>query len=246
MLCGNALAVVTGASRGIGRAIAARLLQEGGEVIATATSDTGLAAIRAWSGDSPRVHALVLDVSDAASVAAFLAELDARSWSPDILVNNAAITRDGLLMRMADEDWQQVLDTNLTAVFRLCKALVRGMIKRRTGRIINLSSVVGQVGNAGQTNYVASKAGLIGFSKALARELGSRGITVNCVAPGFIETDMTAALAESQRESLQKDIPLGRFGAANDIAAAVAFLASTDAGYITGHTLNVNGGMAMP
>jgi 3-oxoacyl-[acyl-carrier protein] reductase len=239
--------VVTGASRGIGRAIAARLAADGAQVLATATGDKGLATIGDWAdacGAEGRVRALQLEVTQPESLQAFIAAVEAIG-TPDILVNNAGVTRDGLVMRMSDEDWQAVIDTNLTAVFRLTRAFVRGMMKRRSGRIINITSVVGQTGNAGQTNYVASKAGLIGFTRALALELGSRGITVNAVAPGFITTDMTAELDESMQEALLARIALGRFGAPDDIAAAVAFLASPGAAYITGHTLSVNGGMAM-
>jgi 3-oxoacyl-[acyl-carrier protein] reductase len=240
------VAVVTGASRGIGRAIAQRLVLEGAEVVATATGETGLASIHEWaSASSGKVHALTLDVADLVSITGFIEQVESLGLAPDILVNNAGVTRDGLLMRMRDEDWTQVIETNLSSVFRLTRALVRGMVKRRHGRIINISSVVAQIGNAGQTNYVAAKAGMIGFTMALARELGGRGITVNAVAPGFIATDMTHALPEAQREALLGQIPLGRLGAAEDIAAAVAFLAGADGAYITGHTLSVNGGMAM-
>jgi len=241
------LAVVTGASRGIGLAVAERLAHDGARVLATATGEKGLASIAAWasaSGLGGEVTPLQLDVTSPASLQAFVAEVEAIG-TPDILVNNAGITRDGLMMRMSDDDWLAVLDTNLTAVFRLTRAFVRPMMKRRSGRIVNISSVVGQTGNAGQTNYVASKAGLIGFTRALALELGSRGITVNAVAPGFITTDMTAELNETVQEALLARIALGRFGAPEDVAAAVAFLASPGASYITGHTLSVNGGMAM-
>jgi 3-oxoacyl-[acyl-carrier protein] reductase len=241
------LAVVTGASRGIGQAIAGRLARDGAEVVATATGEKGLEAIATWSaaaGVATRVRGLPLDVTDPASQAAFLAAVEPLG-TPDILVNNAGVTRDGLLMRMSDEDWQVVIDTNLNAVFRLTRAFVRGMIRRRSGRIVNITSVVGQTGNPGQTNYVAAKAGLIGFTRALAQELGTRGITVNAVAPGFIITDMTAGLDDNTRQTLLARIALGRLGAPEDVAAAVAFLASAGAGYITGHTLAVNGGMAM-
>ncbi len=241
------LAVVTGASRGIGQAIALRLALEGARVIATATGEKGLAAIAAWSaaaGVAARVRGLTLDIADPASLAAFVAVLEDTD-TPDILVNNAGITRDGLLMRMSDDDWQAVIDTNLSGVFRLTRAFVRGMLKRRSGRIVNITSVVGQTGNAGQTNYVAAKAGLIGFTRALALELGSRGITVNAVAPGFITTDMTAELDAATQETLRARIALARFGTPEDIAAAVSFLVSPGAAYITGHTLAVNGGMAM-
>jgi len=241
------LAVVTGASRGIGQAIAERLALEGAQVIATATGEQGLGAIAAWSagaGVAAQVRALQLDVTDPISLAAFIAAVEERA-APDILVNNAGITRDGLLMRMSDDDWQTVIDTNLSAVFRLSRAFVRGMMKRRSGRIVNIASVVGQTGNAGQTNYVAAKAGLIGFTRALALEIGSRGITVNAVAPGFITTDMTSGLDDATQQTLLGRIALGRFGAPEDIAAAVSFLVSPGAAYITGHTLAVNGGMAM-
>jgi len=234
------LALVTGASRGIGRAIAMRLAQDGAKVIGTATSEAGTAAITAALqefGGSGRV----LDVRNSASIDALIAEIGPVA----ILVNNAGVTRDNLLMRMKDEEWAEVIDTDLTPVFRLSRAVMRGMMKARHGRIISIGSVVGAMGNAGQANYCAAKAGLVGFSKALAKEIGSRNITVNVVAPGFIETDMTKELGESTREALVNQIAVQRLGQPEDIAAAVAFLASRQAGYITGETLHVNGGMHM-
>jgi 3-oxoacyl-[acyl-carrier protein] reductase len=241
------VALVTGASRGIGRAIAAALLAQGAAVAGTATTAAGAARIGEELADAGgQVIGLQLDVADPASVDATLAAVaDRLGAAPGILVNNAGITRDGLLMRMQDADWDAVIGTNLTAVYRLTKACLRPMTKARKGRIINIASVVGATGNAGQTNYAAAKAGMIGFTKSLAREVGSRGITANCVAPGFIDTDMTRALGDAQREALLASIPLNRLGAAEEIAAAVAFLASPAAGYITGETLHVNGGMHM-
>ena len=236
-------ALVTGASRGIGKAIAARLADDGYTVIGTATTQKGASGISESLGE--RGRGVALDVTDPAAIDAFFKDLKAHEGSVDILVNNAGITGDGLLMRMRDEDWERVLETNLTGVFRLCRAALRGMMKARFGRIIQIGSVVGSMGNPGQSNYAAAKAGLLGFSKSLAREVGSRGITVNVVAPGFIATDMTDALDEAQRSRLQDQIPAGRLGDVNDIAAAVAFLASDGAGYITGETLHVNGGMLM-
>ncbi len=233
-------ALVTGASRGIGRAIAERLAREGAKVIGTATSEAGAAAITEYlkpHGGEGRV----LDVRDASAVEALTSSIGAVS----ILVNNAGITRDTLLLRMKDEDWDAVIETDLSSVFRLTRAVVKGMIKARHGRIISIGSVVGTIGNAGQANYCAAKAGLIGFSKALAREIGSRNITVNVVAPGFIDTDMTRELPEAQRTALLAQIPAQRLGQADEIASAVAFLASREAGYITGETLHVNGGMSM-
>lgn len=242
----NDLALVTGASRGIGRAIALELGRRGANVIGTATSDAGAASIgESLAAAGLRGRGVVLDVSSADSVERCFKELEAAEGTPTILVNNAGVTRDGLLMRMAAEDWQTVIDTDLTAVYRTCKAVMRGMMKARRGRIVNIASVVAVMGNAGQCNYAAAKAGLIGFSKSLAREVGSRGITVNVVAPGFIVTDMTDALNEQARKSLQEQVPLGRLGSPDDIAYAVAFLASPHAGYVTGETLHVNGGMYM-
>ncbi|MBS0366607.1 MAG: 3-oxoacyl-ACP reductase FabG [Proteobacteria bacterium] len=242
----NQTALVTGASRGIGQAIAMSLAQAGARVIGTATSEAGAAAITAgFAAQGLKGRGAVLDAGDAASIDALMAQMDAASESPTILVNNAAITRDTLLLRMKPEDWDAVIATNLTGVFRLSKACVRGMIKARNGRIVNLTSIVGLTGNAGQTNYAAAKAGLLGFTKSLAKELASRGVTVNAVAPGFIDTDMTRALTDEQRAALMSQIPAGRLGSAQDIAAAVLFLVSPQAAYITGETLHVNGGMHM-
>lgn len=239
------VALVTGASRGIGAAIADELAAMGATVVGTATSDGGAAAIGerlAAKGG----HGRVLDVTDGAAVEALI-EAIAKEFGPvSILVNNAGITRDQLLMRMKDEDWQSILDTNLSSVYRTSKAVMRGMMKAKKGRIISIASVVGVTGNPGQANYAAAKAGIIAFSKSLAREIGSRGITVNVVAPGFIDTDMTRALSEEQRGALLGQIALGRLGDAADIAKAVGFLASPAAAYITGETLHVNGGMYMP
>jgi 3-oxoacyl-[acyl-carrier protein] reductase len=240
----NAVALVTGASRGIGKAIATRLAQDGARVIGTATSAAGAEAIGAYL--APHHGAgRVLDVRDAAAVDALVAEVGKSVGPITILVNNAGVTRDTLLLRMKDEDWAQVLETDLSSVFRLSKAVMRGMMKAQHGRIVSIGSVVGTMGNAGQANYAAAKAGLIGFSKAMAREIGSRNITVNVVAPGFIDTDMTKELKEESRAALLQQIAVGRLGAVEDIAAAVAFLASAEAGYITGETLHVNGGMYM-
>ncbi len=242
----NEVALVTGASRGIGRAIALELGRRGATVIGTATSAEGAAALgEALGGAGIKGRGVVLDVSSAASVEQCFKDVEAREGTPSILVNNAGVTRDGLLMRMKDEDWQVVIETDLTAVYRTCKAVMRGMMKARRGRIVNIASVVGVMGNAGQANYAAAKAGMIGFTKSLAREVGSRGITVNVVAPGFIVTDMTDALGEQAREALLGQVPLGRLGSPEDVAHAVAFLASPQAGYITGETLHVNGGMYM-
>jgi 3-oxoacyl-[acyl-carrier protein] reductase len=242
----NELAFVTGASRGIGRAIALELGRRGARVVGTATSAAGAQSIAeslAAAGINGR--GVVLDVADAAAVEACLKDVESQDGTPSILVNNAGVTRDGLLLRMSAEDWQVVIETDLSAVYRTCKAVMRGMMKARRGRIINIASVVGVMGNAGQANYAAAKAGMIGFSKSLAREVGSRGITVNVVAPGFVVTDMTDALGETAREALLKQVPLGKLGSPEDIAHAVAFLASPQAGYITGETLHVNGGMYM-
>jgi 3-oxoacyl-[acyl-carrier protein] reductase len=241
------IAIVTGASRGIGQAIAHRLARAGHTVIGTATSERGAAAIGAGLSDVGLSGCgRVLDVSDPESVEACVAAVSEEFGVPTILVNNAGITRDGLLMRMKDEDWDAIIDTNLSSVYRMSKACLKGMMKARTGRIVNITSVVGLTGNAGQTNYAAAKAGIIGFTKSLAKEIGSRGITVNSVAPGFIDTDMTRALQEAHKTALLASIPLGRLGQAEEIAGAVAFLCSDDAAYITGETLHVNGGMFMP
>ncbi|MBI2379893.1 MAG: 3-oxoacyl-ACP reductase FabG [Gammaproteobacteria bacterium] len=240
------LALVTGASRGIGKAIALALAADGAKVIGTATSESGAAGItdylRAAGNEG---EGMALDVSKAEQVEAFFEALSAKHGAPLIVVNNAGITRDNLLMRMKDEEWDAIIQTNLASIFRLSKAAVRGMMKARWGRIISVGSVVGTMGNAGQTNYAAAKAGVIGFSKSLAREVGSRGITVNVVAPGFIDTDMTRALSDEQRAALVNQVPVARLGQPEDIAAAVAFLASERAGYVTGETLHVNGGMNM-
>jgi 3-oxoacyl-[acyl-carrier protein] reductase len=238
------VALVTGASRGIGAAIAARLSAEGAVVVGTATTPEGAArvgeALAAGGG-----RGAVLDVANQSSIDGLIADIEAREGSVGILCNNAGITRDMLLLRMKQEDWDAVIQTNLASVYRLSKAVLRGMMKARKGRIISIASVVGVIGNAGQANYAAAKAGMIGFSKSLAREVGSRAITVNVVAPGFIDTDMTRGLGEEQRAALGAQIPLGRLGDPADIAAAVAFLASPEASYITGETLHVNGGMHM-
>ena len=242
----NEVALVTGASRGIGQAIALALAQAGARVIGTATSAAGAAKFTAeFAAKGMKGRGAVLDAGDSASIDALAADLDAAGELPTILVNNAAITRDMLLLRMKPEDWDQVIATNLTAVFRISKACLRRMLKERRGRIINVTSIVGLTGNPGQTNYSAAKAGILGFTKSLAREVASRGITVNAVAPGFVDTDMTRALSEEQRAPLQTQIPLGRLGTPADVAAAVLFLASAQAGYITGETLHVNGGMYM-
>jgi 3-oxoacyl-[acyl-carrier protein] reductase len=243
----NDVALVTGASRGIGRAIAFALAGAGARVIGTSTSAEGAAALTAAFADKGyKGRGAVFNAADAASVDALVADLDGAEGLPTILVNNAAITRDMLLLRMKPEDWEAVLNTNLTSVFRLSKACLRRMMKERRGRIISITSIVGVTGNPGQANYAAAKAGLLGFTKSLAKEVASRGITVNAVAPGFIDTDMTRALNEEQRTTLQAQIPTGRLGSADDIAAAVLFLASPSAAYITGETLHVNGGMYMP
>jgi 3-oxoacyl-[acyl-carrier protein] reductase len=240
------VALVTGASRGIGRAIGVELARSGATVIGTATGESGAQAFSAALAESGLSGAgIVMNVNDAAQVDAALDSIQKEHGAVAILVNNAGITRDNLLMRMKDEEWDDIMSTNLKSVYRLSKAVVRGMMKAREGRIINITSVIGAMGNAGQTNYAAAKAGVVGFSKALARELGSRNITVNCVAPGFIETDMTNALAEETRKGLLGQIPLGRLGHVDDIAQAVVFLASPGASYITGSTLHVNGGMHM-
>jgi 3-oxoacyl-[acyl-carrier protein] reductase len=240
------IVLVSGASRGIGAAIARTLGQAGATVIGTATSESGAQAIgEALAQAGIKGRGLSMDVTDPASVEAVIKAIEAEFGTISVLVNNAGITRDGLLMRMKAEDWQAILDTNLSSVFRLSQAVLRGMMKARRGRIISIASVVGAMGNAGQTNYAAAKAGIMGFSKSLAREVGSRGITVNVVAPGFIDTDMTRSLPEEHKAALLTNVPLGRLGQAEEIAAAVAFLASPGAAYITGETLHVNGGMYM-
>ena len=237
------VALVTGASRGIGRAIAQALAKQGVKVIGTATSESGAAAISEYLADGGK--GVVLDVNDAARSVALIDEIQKEFGTVTILVNNAGITQDQLAMRMKDEEWDSVIATNLTSVGRLSRAVLRGMMKAKHGRIINITSVVGSAGNAGQMNYAAAKAGVAGMSRALAREIGSRNITVNCVAPGFIDTDMTKTLSEQQISSLLQQVPLGRLGVPEDIAAAVSFLASPQASYITGTTLHVNGGMYM-
>ncbi len=240
------IALVTGASRGIGKAIALELGKQGAIVVGTATSEKGAQAISDYLQQSAlQGTGLVLQVTDAESISSALEQIQQRFGEIAILVNNAGITRDNLLMRMKDDEWDDVIATNLGSVFRLSRAVLRAMMKARYGRIISVASVVGTMGNAGQTNYAATKAGLVGFSKSLAREVGSRNITVNCVSPGFIDTDMTRALPEAQRDALLAHIPLGRLGQVADIAHAVGFLASESAGYITGANLHVNGGMYM-
>jgi 3-oxoacyl-[acyl-carrier protein] reductase len=240
------LALVTGASRGIGRAIALELARAGAAVVGTATTEQGAAEIgKALAEAGAGGEGRSLDVRDAARCESFLESLQKERGDVAILVNNAGITRDNLALRMKDAEWDDVIDTNLKAVFRLSRGVMRGMMKARWGRIVNITSVVGASGNAGQANYAAAKAGVVGMTKSLARELGSRGITVNCVAPGFIDTDMTRALSQAQRDALLGQIPLGRLGEPADVAAAVAYLASPAAGYITGCVLHVNGGMFM-
>ena len=239
----GSIALVTGASRGIGRAIAERLAADGATVIGTATSENGAHSISDYlQGEG---EGKVLDVSIPESMQTLLAEITEKHGAVDILVNNAGITRDNLLMRMKDDEWQSIMDTNLTAIFKMSKAVLRGMMKKRKGRIINIGSVVGSTGNAGQANYAAAKAGVIGFSKSMAREVASRGITINVVSPGFIDTDMTKSLSDDQKESIFKDIPANRLGDPKEIAATVGFLASDVAAYITGETIHVNGGMYM-
>ncbi len=238
------LAIVTGASRGIGRAIAERLATDGFFVIGTATSDSGAEAISAYLGANGKGYKL--NVADAADIENFIKTTGDEIGTPAVLVNNAGITRDNLLMRMKDEEWDDIINTNLTSIFRMSKAVLRGMMKVRYGRIINISSVVGSTGNAGQTNYAAAKAGMVGFAKSMAKEVGSRGITVNTVAPGFIDTDMTKELSDDIKNALLGSIALGRLGQPEEIAHAVSFLASEQASYITGETLHVNGGMYLP
>ncbi len=240
------VALVTGASRGIGQAIAQKLATEGARVVGTATTAAGAEGITDRLKDAPPgSRGAVLDVSSGESVSALFAQLESESLLPGILVNNAGITRDGLLARMAEDDWDVVLDTNLKALYRTCKAAARHLMRAKRGKIINITSVVGVMGNAGQVNYAAAKAGMVGFTRALARELAPRNITVNAVAPGFIDTDMTRALAEKQRQALVAQIPLGRLGSAEDVASTVAFLASAGAAYITGELIHVNGGLFM-
>ncbi len=237
------IALVTGATRGIGRAIAQELVAKGHFVIGTATSENGANAISDYLGENGK--GLVLNVADETSIETVLKQIKTEFGDIEILVNNAGITRDNLLMRMKDDEWFDIMQTNLTSVFRLSKAVLRAMMKKRFGRIITIGSVVGAMGNPGQTNYCAAKAGLVGFSKSLAKEVAARGITVNVVAPGFIATDMTDELSEDQKNAILSQIPAGQLGQAQDIAKAVGFLASEDAGYITGETLNVNGGLYM-
>jgi len=240
------IAVVTGASRGIGEGILQALAKAGATVVGTATSEKGVEAIsRTISDAGAKGAGRILDVRDAAQCAAFVEAAQGEFGPVSILVNNAGVTRDNLLARMKDEEWDEIQATNLKAVFLLSRAVLRGMMKARAGRIVNVSSVVGFTGNPGQANYAAAKAGMVGFSKSLAREVGSRNITVNCVAPGFIETDMTRALAEEQVKKLVENVPLGRLGRVDDVAQAVAFLCSPAAAYITGATIHVNGGMYM-
>ena len=240
------VALVTGASRGIGRAIALELGKQGMTVIGTATSDAGAEAISAYLQEAGITGTgMCADVGNDESVTALVSGIGEQFAMPTVLVNNAGVTRDNLLMRMKTDEWDTIINTNLSSMYRLCKACVKGMTKARTGRIVNISSVVGSSGNAGQSNYAASKAGIEGFTRSLAKEIGSRGITVNAVAPGFIDTDMTRDLPEQQTEALLAQIPLGRLGQPEEIAAVVGFLASSEGGYITGETLHVNGGMYM-
>jgi 3-oxoacyl-[acyl-carrier protein] reductase len=240
------IALITGASRGIGQAIADVLGGQGATVVGTATSEAGAAAItERLQSAGIKGRGVVLNVANIESVEEALKDIEAKEGSPSILVNNAGITRDNLLLRMKAEEWDEIMNTNLASVFRLSKGVLRAMMKARKGRIVTIASVVGVMGNAGQCNYAAAKAGIIGFSKSLAREVGSRGITVNVVAPGFVATDMTSKLPQEQQEKLQEQVPLGRLGSVQDIAHAVAFLASPAASYITGETLQVNGGMYM-
>ncbi len=242
----NEVALITGASRGIGKTIALALGKDGATIIGTATSDNGAQAISDYlTAEGITGFGLCMNVTDQVSISAGVKQIEEKYGAPSILVNNAGITRDNLLMRMKNEEWEDIINTNLSSVFRVTKACVKQMTKARKGRIISIASVVGVSGNAGQTNYAAAKAGLIGFSKALAREVGSRGITINVVAPGFINTDMTRALPEAAREALLSQIPLSRLGQPEEVASAVAFLASAGAAYITGETIHVNGGMYM-
>jgi len=237
------IALVTGASRGIGKAIAQQLAEQGATVIGTATSESGAAAISDYLGD--KGQGKVLNVMQQESIETLLAEITKDHGAIDILINNAGITRDNLLMRMKDAEWDDIIATNLSSIFKLSKAVLRGMMKKRHGRIVNIGSVVGSTGNAGQANYAAAKAGVIGFTKSMAREVASRGITINVVAPGFIDTDMTQSLTDEQKETIFKDIPANRLGLPEEIASAVTFLVSDSAAYITGETLHVNGGMHM-
>jgi len=237
------IALVTGASRGIGKAIAEQLVSMGATVIGTATSENGAAAISEYL--STNGTGKVLNVTEESSMTGLLSQINDEYGAIDILVNNAGITRDNLLMRMKDDEWNDIIQTNLTSVFKLSKAVLRGMMKKRHGRIVNIGSVVGSTGNAGQANYAAAKAAVIGFSKSMAREIASRGITVNVVSPGFIDTDMTKGLTDDQKEAIFKDIPANRLGLPKEIAATVGFLVSDEAGYITGETIHVNGGMYM-
>ena len=239
------IALVTGASRGIGRAIACTLARQGATVVAAARGDNAAQTVATITAAGGRAEAISLDVTDSAALTALPAQIVAKHGRLDILVSNAGIARDGLLLRMKRHDWDEVMATNLTALFTLTQAALRPMLKQRAGRIIAVSSVVGQMGNAGQTNYAASKAGVIGFAKALAREVASRGITVNVIAPGMVDTDMTRAITETAQVDWATQIPLGRLGSGDDIAAAASFLASDEAAYITGHVLAVNGGMYM-
>ena len=238
------VALVTGASRGIGKAIAEKLAEDGLFVVGTATTDSGAEAISAYLAENGK--GLKLNVADATSIEAAIKTINDSFGAPTVLVNNAGVTKDNLLMRMKDDEWNDIINTNLTSVFRMSKAVLRGMMKAKTGRIINISSVVGATGNAGQANYAAAKAGMIGFAKSMAKEVGSRNITINTVAPGFIDTDMTKELSDDIKNALLASIPLSRLGAASEVAHAVAFLASEGAAYITGETLHVNAGLFMP
>ncbi|MCE7914700.1 MAG: 3-oxoacyl-ACP reductase FabG [Nitrosomonas sp. PRO4] len=246
MVLENKVTLVTGASRGIGQAIALKLGQQGGIIVGTATTESGARAISQYLQKAGiKGMGITMNVNDGEQINTVMQIIREQLGEIEVLVNNAGITRDNLLVRMKDEEWDDILATNLKSVFRLCRIVLRAMMKARYGRIINISSVVGAMGNSGQTNYAAAKAGLFGFSKSLAREVGSRNITVNCVAPGFIDTDMTRSLTDEHQQSLIQHIPLGRLGRPEDVAAAVAFLASSAAGYITGTTVHVNGGMYM-